>query len=423
MNKKAFLIAAPASGSGKTTIARGMMALLALKGYHVQPFKCGPDYIDTKFHEAVCGHPSINLDTFMTTPDHVRELFAHYGADADFCIVEGMMGLFDGYDRDCGSSAEIARILDIPVVLVVDAKSAAYSTAALLQGFLNFCKDVRFAGVIFNKVGSPKHVSILRQVCEDLGVPYLGCLLKDEELEQNSRYLGLDFSVIPQSFYLSQLLWDNLDWEELLRQTPLGLDTPVSQPAQLPTLNLSVLMARSEESFSFFYKENLKRFSSVQYFNPEVDVPDFIGIDLLYLPGGYPEKHMEALTGNEACRKAIKDFVEQGGRVVAECGGMMYLCNNIVTDEGDYPMCGVLPYTITARQADRKLSLGYRRFELDGKEYRGHEFHYTQFMTQPQESTVQVFNAKGEPVDTPVLRYKNVLASYTHLYDISQFCV
>ena len=204
-NKKAFLIAAPASGSGKTTIARGMMAMLALKGYHVQPFKCGPDYIDTKFHEAVCGHPSINLDTFMTTPDHVRELFAHYGADADFCIVEGMMGLFDGYDRDCGSSAEIARILDIPVVLVVDAKSAAYSTAALLQGFLNFRKDVRFAGVIFNKVGSPRHCNILRQVCEDLGVPCIGCLLKDEELEHDSRYLGLDFSMIPQSFYLSQL--------------------------------------------------------------------------------------------------------------------------------------------------------------------------------------------------------------------------
>ena len=422
-NKKAFLITAPTSGSGKTTIARGLMALLTLKGYHVQPFKCGPDYIDTKFHEAVCGHPSINLDTFMSTPDHVRELFAHYGADAEFCIVEGMMGLFDGYDRDCGSSAEIARILDIPVVLVVDAKSAAYSTAALLQGFLNFRKDVRFAGVIFNKVGSPRHCNILRQVCEDLGVPCLGCLLKDEELEQDSRYLGLDFSIIPQSFYLSQLLWNNLDWEELNRQTALSLNTPISQSTQLSTLNLSVLVARNEESFSFFYKENIKRFSSVQYFNPEVDVPDFSGIDLLYLPGGYPEKHAEALTGNEACRKAIKDYIEQGGRVVAECGGMMCLCNNIVTDEGDYPMCGVLPYTITARQADRKLSLGYRRFELDGKEYRGHEFHYTQFMTQPQESTIQVYNAKGEPVDTPVFRYKNVLASYTHLYDISQFCV
>ena len=125
--KNAFLIAAPTSGSGKTTIARGLMALLTKKGFSVQPFKCGPDYIDTKFHEAVCGRPSINLDTFMASKEHVQALFAHYGSDADVCIVEGMMGLFDGYDRDKGSSAEIASVLDIPVVLVVDAKSAAYS--------------------------------------------------------------------------------------------------------------------------------------------------------------------------------------------------------------------------------------------------------------------------------------------------------
>ena len=153
--KTAFLIAAPTSGSGKTTIARGLMALLSAKGYQVQPFKCGPDYIDTKFHAAVCGRPSINLDTFMATPEHVRELFAHYGSEADVCIVEGMMGLFDGYDRERGSAYEIARVLDIPVILVVDAKSAAYSTAALLSGFVNFRKDIRIAGVIFNKVGSP----------------------------------------------------------------------------------------------------------------------------------------------------------------------------------------------------------------------------------------------------------------------------
>ena len=133
--KSAFLIAAPTSGSGKTTIARGLMALFTEKGYKVQPFKCGPDYIDTKFHEAVCHRPSVNLDTFMATPEHVRELFAYYGQDADVCVVEGMMGLFDGYDRDKGSSAEIAQALDIPVVLVVDAKSAAYSMAPLLQGF------------------------------------------------------------------------------------------------------------------------------------------------------------------------------------------------------------------------------------------------------------------------------------------------
>ena len=162
--KSAFLIAAPTSGSGKTTIARGLMALLTSKGMKVQPFKCGPDYIDTKFHAAMCGRPSINLDTFMASPEHVRELFWHYGADADVCIVEGMMGLFDGYDRDKGSAYEIAKTLDIPVVLVVDAKSAAYSVAALLQGFLNFRKDIRFAGIIFNKVGSARHFEMLQQV-------------------------------------------------------------------------------------------------------------------------------------------------------------------------------------------------------------------------------------------------------------------
>ena len=177
-------------------------------------------------------------------------------------------------------------------------------------------------------------------------------------------------------------------------------------------------MAKNAESFSFVYQENIDRFSSVRFFDPETEVPDFSGIDLLYLPGGYPEKHLEALVKNEACRKAIKDFAEQGGSVVAECGGMMYLCESIVTDEDEYPMCGVLPYRITARKADRKLSLGYRQFELDGKVYRGHEFHYTQFFGEVPVSATQVYDAKGKPVATPVFRYKNVLASYTHLYQI-----
>lgn len=214
--KPAFLIAAPTSGSGKTTIARGLMALMASKGYKVQPFKCGPDYIDTKFHEAVCGRPSINLDTFMATPEHVRELFAHYGEDADVCIVEGMMGLFDGYDRDKGSSAEIAQVLDIPVVLVVDAKSAAYSMAPLLSGFMNFRKDVHIAGVIYNKVGSERHYQMLQQVCDDLGIDSLGYLPKSPALEQGSRYLGLDFSQRPETKQLQELLENNVRWKKLL---------------------------------------------------------------------------------------------------------------------------------------------------------------------------------------------------------------
>ncbi len=211
-----FLIAAPTSGSGKTTIARGLMALFTRKGRVVQPFKCGPDYIDTKFHAAVCGRPSINLDTFMASKDHVRELFARYGADADMCIVEGMMGLFDGYDRDKGSSAEIASVLDLPVVLVVDAKSAAYSMAALLSGFLHFRKDVRIVGVIFNKVGSKRHREMLRQVCEDLSITCYGFLPKHAELEQGSRYLGLDFSEDTKDDSLVKLLEENVQWEELL---------------------------------------------------------------------------------------------------------------------------------------------------------------------------------------------------------------
>ena len=210
--KSAFLIAAPTSGSGKTTIARGLMALLTSKGMKVQPFKCGPDYIDTKFHASVCGRPSINLDTFMASPEHVRELFTAYGADADVCIVEGMMGLFDGYDRDKGSAYEIAKTLDIPVVLVVDAKSAAYSVAALLQGFLNFRKDIRFAGIIFNKVGSARHFEMLQQVCDDLQIKFLGYLPKDALLEQGSRYLGLDFSEQSETQKLVNLLEEHVDW-------------------------------------------------------------------------------------------------------------------------------------------------------------------------------------------------------------------
>ena len=179
---------------------------------------------------------------------------------------------------------------------------------------------------------------------------------------------------------------------------------------------VKALIARNKESFSFLYQETIDSFDRVAFFDPETEVPSFDGIDLLYLPGGYPEKHLRALVKNEACRKAVREFAEQGGRVIAECGGMMYLCEAIVDDEGTHPMCGVLPYKITARQADRKLSLGYRRFVLDGKEYRGHEFHYTQFLGERPASVTQVYNAKGEPVDTPVFKYKNVLASYTHLY-------
>jgi cobyrinic acid a,c-diamide synthase len=269
-------------------------------------------------------------------------------------------------------------------------------------------------------VGSERHFKMLQEVCNDVGIECFGYLPKDAALEQSSRYLGLDFSSEPDTQALTNLLEAHVHWNALLKlKVPTGgTINSLRGNCEFPQGELSVLIAQNADSFTFIYQETVGRLGNVRFFDPESDVPDFSGIDLLYLPGGYPEKHLEALVANEACRRAIKDYAERGGRIQAECGGMMYLCEQIMTDDGEYPMCGVLPYSITACKADRKLSLGYRRFVLDGKEYRGHEFHYTQFMGKTPPSIVQVYNAKGERVTTPVFRYKNVLASYTHLYEI-----
>ena len=443
-----FLIAAPTSGSGKTTVSRGLMALFVKKGLKVQPFKCGPDYIDTKYHEVVCGRPSINLDTFMASQEHVSSLYARYSADADVAVVEGMMGMYDGYDRDRGSSAEVARLLGIPVVLVVDAKSAAYSMAPLLSGFINFRPDIRIAGVIFNRVGSLRHYRMLQEVCEDLNVTCLGYLPKQKELEQESRHLGLDFSRSKETEgldMLAGLLEEHVDWELLLSTT--GRPLPTAAVEEKPVLSepgkLHISVARNEESFSFLYAEHLdilRRMGTVTFFNPEQDRAVPQETDLLYLPGGYPENRLEELAGARLARESIRSYIEAGGRTLAECGGMIYLSQSVLsdgdTDGGSAGSCvgnignemvGVLPFSITNERKRRKLTLGYRRFDYNGWRLKGHEFHYTQFAVPETDgkeggacslplSIAQVYNAKGGKVTTPVFRYKNLIASYMHLY-------
>lgn len=443
-----FLIAAPTSGSGKTTVSRGLMALFVKKGLKVQPFKCGPDYIDTKYHEVVCGRPSINLDTFMVSQEHVSSLYARYSADADVAVVEGMMGMYDGYDRDRGSSAEVARLLGIPVVLMVDAKSAAYSMAPLLSGFINFRPDIRIAGVIFNRVGSLRHYRMLQEVCEDLNVTCLGYLPKQKELEQESRHLGLDFSRSKETEgldMLAGLLEEHVDWELLLSTT--GRPLPTAAVEEKPVLSepgkLHISVARNEESFSFLYAEHLdilRRMGTVTFFNPEQDRAIPQETDLLYLPGGYPENRLEELAGARLARESIRSYIEAGGRTLAECGGMIYLSQSVLsdgdTDGGSAGSCvgnignemvGVLPFSITNERKRRKLTLGYRQFNYNGWRLKGHEFHYTQFAVPEADgkeggacslppSIAQVYNAKGGKVTTPVFRYKNLIASYTHLY-------
>ena len=416
-----LLIAAPTSGSGKTTVARGLMALLTSKGYRVQPYKCGPDYIDTKFHAQVCGRPSVNLDTFMASEPHMKEVYNRYIVDADVCVVEGMMGMYDGYERDRGSSAEIASMLGLPVVLVVDARSAAYSMAPLLSGFVSFRKDVNVCGVIFNKVGSARHCDMLRQVCDDLHIECFGCLPKHSSLEQGSRYLGLDFSEKAGTDELTALLEKHIDWQRILEvaEKNASATTVSTAPESTETGNMSISVALNDESFSFVYQEHLdmlKQMGNVTFFDPEQNDELPVGTELLYLPGGYPEKHLETLVEAATTRNSIRQYARQRGTILAECGGMMYLCDKIISDEGEYNMCGVLPYSISSRKDDRKLSLGYRQMEWNGLPLRGHEFHYTQFKGDIPRSSVQVYNAKGEKVETPVFQQGNILASYTHLY-------
>lgn len=422
-----FLIAAPTSGTGKTTVSRLLMALLTKKGFRVQPFKCGPDYIDTKYHEKACGIPSYNLDLYMASGKHMRNLYALHAAKADVCIVEGMMGLFDGYDRSKGSSADIAKDLYLPVVLVVNAKSAAYSLAAMIKGYMDFDPKVQVIGVIFNQVSGDRHEVMLREVCEDLHIFCFGCLRTNSALKEESRHLGLDFSRGGKggiSKTLLKSLEQQLDCDLLLQMTERALNIPIP-PRKRKTLSLNTWIARNEESFSFIYAEHiyrLKEYGEVTFFDPEdksAVLPD--DVNFLYLPGGYPENRVRQLSGATNMLESIRQYIERGGRAIAECGGMMYLSSAIIKGNerpATYEMADVLPMKVSACKKDTHLSLGYRRFEIRRQEVRGHEFHYSQVVEKSEDlaSAVQVYNARNEKVDTPVYCYKNLIASYTHLY-------
>jgi len=417
-----FLLAAPSSGSGKTTVAMGLMYLLTQQQKKVQAFKCGPDYIDPLFHKIATNRPSINVDTFMASEQHIRELHSQYASKAEVCIFEGMMGMFDGYDRSKGSSAEIARLLNIPVILIIDAGSTAYSVAPLIRGFVNFDPKVNTIGVIFNRVGSEKHANMLKEACKDIGVECFGCISRNNDLKLESRYLGLDISPIENKSIIetwANFIKEQINVELLLNKTRCSTAHYIPQPT--PTKNLRIAVAKSHESFAFLYQKTLDRFNElgeIIFFNPETDQQLPTGTDILYLPGGYPEKRIAELNHNTPLMKEIRDYIESGGNALAECGGMIYLSQGIYTENGLEPMVGILPFSISNRKESRKLSLGYRQFDYNGQHLCGHEFHYTQIYgeTGSLTSIANLYNAKREPVNTPVFRYKNAIASYTHLY-------
>ncbi|MCC8172534.1 MAG: cobyrinate a,c-diamide synthase [Parabacteroides sp.] len=422
--KSQLLIGAASSGSGKTTFTLGLLRALRNRGLAVQPFKCGPDYIDTQYHTMAAGNESVNLDSYLSSAGHIRELYARYGAGARVCVTEGVMGLLDGYDGPQGSSAEIAGLLDLPVVLLVNAKSTAYSVAPVIYGFRHFCSGLRIAGVVFNKVASPAHYASLLRACRDAGVESLGYLPFRKDMEIPSRHLGLTleegFRFDAFTARIAELVETHVDIDRLLEVTasPFPVTPPVSGKAggcsgRVPDLKIAVAC---DEAFNFVYRENIVRLQQagdVAFFSPLTDsvLPQ---ADFVYFPGGYPEFFLPRLSSNTSMLASVKRYAEAGGKIWAECGGLMYLCRSVTGMDGEnYPMAGVFPLGATMEQM--KLKLGYRQFRYRERTWRGHEFHYSRIVGS-YPSVAALSNARNEPVDTPLYRYKNVLAGYTHVY-------
>ena len=294
--KPSFMIAATSSGCGKTTLSLGLMRALTNRNIVVQPFKCGPDYIDTQYHRISTGRDSVNLDLFMSSERHVKELFGRYSESADVSIIEGAMGMFDGFDGMKGSAADIARTLDVPVVLLINAASTSFSVAATIYGFTRFCPDVKVAGVIFNRVASENHYAFLKEACEIINVVNLGYIRKNESLQTPSRHLGLSLDSLSEIERFvdaaAKEVGSTVDINGLLEATMIDC-------RQMPSVvqskrNLTVAVAR-DEAFNFIYPANVERFNAnIVYFSPLHDkaIPK---ADLVYLPGGYPELYADDL--------------------------------------------------------------------------------------------------------------------------------
>ena len=390
-----IVVAAPSSGAGKTTVAVGLMAALRRAGHTVAAFKVGPDYIDPGFHAVATGRPGRNLDPMLSGEERVAPLFAHGSAGADIAVVEGVMGLYDGAlgTEGYASTAHVSKLLEAPVVLVVDASAAGRSVGAVVQGFVAFDTGVRIVGVILNKVGSDRHEAEVRAGVAPTGVPVLGVLRRDTRLTVPSRHLGL----IPADEQREQAEAAVDAAAELVRQ---GVDleafvaaaraaAPVEVTAWDPSAELTpapegrrpVIAVAGGPVFSFRYTETAELLvaagAEVVTFDPlHESLPE--ATSALYLGGGFPEMHAEALSDNAVLRERVASEVAAGLPIIAECAGLLYLCREL----DGHRMTGVLPATA---QMTSSLVLGYRTavaanttaFFDEGRRVRGHEFHRT----------------------------------------------
>ncbi len=430
---KGFIVAGTHSGCGKTSVTLGLMAAFARKGLRVQPFKVGPDFIDPGHHSRAAGQICHNLDGWMLSKNTLRDIFSRHSQGADAAIVEGVMGLFDGYSalEETGSTAHLSKTLNLPVILVVDARAMARSAAALIKGFSEFDPDTAVAGVIFNRVGSKNHEQTLHEAISLTDIPLVGCLPRRQEIETPSRHLGL---ITPEhlqdleSKYAALADWveEHLDLETILEALP---DIPMEPRFdELPMIPRTRIGIAQDEAFSFYYEENLRllRYAGAELvpFSPINDKELPPNISGIYLGGGYPELSAFDLAQNTKLRRAIAEFSKSGRPIYAECGGFMYLMDSISNKERVFPMCGIFPFRSIMQ--DRFQALGYKEIELTedcilgpaGTIARGHEFHYSALEDMPEsaERRYMVSNKKGEPTPEGFIADGNTLGSYIHLH-------
>lgn len=439
---KGIVLAGTTSGVGKTTLTTGVIGALRSQGLRVAPFKVGPDYIDPTYHARAAGRPCRNLDSWMLPPEALLDIFARGTVDADVAVVEGVMGLFDGRSGsgEAGSSAEVAKLLGLPVILVVDAAKVARSVGALVLGYQRFDPDLRMAGVILNNVASASHAAICREaIVAATGLPVFGALMRDEALRAPERHLGLIPTVegrVADAYFEAAAtnVAAQVDLPALLACATIGYPpehmpahpgTPSDLwPSTPPSMRVPIAVAQ-DEAFSFVYPDNLALLEAwggeIVPFSPLRDGGVPAGVGGVILGGGFPELYAEELASNRGMLASIRDTAARGVTVYAECGGLMYLGESLTDRDGrTHTLAGVTPLRSSMSRA--RLTLGYRTATARadgphikrGQTVRGHEFHWSTLDAPPRVDTAAYDLAESDTPEGYVR--ENVWASYVHLH-------
>jgi len=442
-------IAADRSSAGKTTIAVGLMSILKRAGYAVQPFKVGLDYIDPSYHSEVTDRFSRNLDGFLMNQQSVTEVFLHASRGADIAIIEGVRGLYEGLESlsDCGSTAQIAKMLEAPVILVIDARSITRSTAALVKGYQSFDPRVNIKGVILNRIGSATHARKAKEAIEHYaGVEVIGQIPRDDSIHLTMRHLGLvpafeglkhNVQFRRQLDIIESIIRDNVDVDRLIAIAKGAAPLPPVQPALFVSPYRAATQRETrvrigvayDEAFNFYYRDLFDLFSlhnaDVTFFSPVRD-KEIPHVDGIYIGGGYPELFAAELSQNRSVHNALVTSALEGMPIFGECGGLMYLTESITYDGKTSKMAGLIPANATMVN---KRVIGYvvgstiRNTIIGpkGTRFRGHEFHYSEItnLTDSLPFAFKLEKGKGISHGCDGIQVHNTLASYSHLHPLS----